>query len=171
MNLPARLEKEKNLQFQSQKLNSNNNSQFIRVETPASPLQSLQSSSVSETEDYVDQITIPSSNFHSSVDENEQPIVGHEISPIYNYSPTFNIPTYTSTFFTSPPPLENDFTYETSYFANPFQPEINPLNNYNQTQMSSSIPSYFSTNYDFIDQLGSSNYIKKLQFHRKNKYF
>ncbi|CAG8516785.1 12320_t:CDS:1 [Ambispora leptoticha] len=158
MNLPARLEREKNLQLQAQKLNNNKNSQFIRIETPASPSQSLQSSPVSEVEDYVDRITVPSSDFHSSVDENEQSSLGHQISSIYDYSPTFNVATYTNTFYTSPP-LENDLTYESSYFPNPFQPEISSLDDYNQTQISSS--PYFSTNYDFIDQFGSSNYIEE----------
>ncbi|CAG8566094.1 1736_t:CDS:1 [Ambispora leptoticha] len=152
-NVPGRFDLERNLQLQSHNLNNSNiSNQFARVETSASPLQSVQSSPLSEVTDCV--MTIPPSS------SSEQSLLDYQISPIYNYSPAFNMPTYTNTLYTSPP-LESDLTYESSYFANTFQSEINPLNNYNQTQIPFTTPSDFSTNYDFINQLGSSNYIKE----------
>ncbi|CAG8624269.1 7810_t:CDS:1 [Ambispora leptoticha] len=153
MNLPERFELERNLQLQSQNLNNSNfSNQFARVETSASPLQSIQSSPITEETDYV--MTIPSSL------SSEQSLLDHQSLPTYNYSPAFNMPTYTNTLYTSPP-LESDLTYESPYFASSFRSEINTLNNYNQTQIPSSTSSYFSTNYGFINQLGSPNYIKE----------
>ncbi|CAG8615921.1 14034_t:CDS:1 [Ambispora leptoticha] len=152
MNLLARFELERNLELQLQNLNNGNiSNQFARVETSASPLQSVQSLPISEATDYV--MTIPSSS------SSEQSLLDHQSLPTYNYSPAFNMPTYTNTLYTSPP-LESDLTYKSSYFANSFQSEINTLNNYNQTQIPSSTSSYFSTNYNFINQFGSPNYIK-----------